>query len=122
MYGKTSGTLHGAGAGPARAAALYRQVLSAARGLLVLLPGRAARVLELAELADPGEEQARELAGWADPRATAYFFRSGPAVAGPPHTLPAGGRNAPSRTSWAGSARPGPDAGTVCRLTCGRSK
>ncbi|MFK0143186.1 hypothetical protein [Streptomyces murinus] len=77
VYGKTSGTLHGAGADLARAAALYGEALAAARELLVPLPGRAARVLELAALADPGEVQARELAGWADPRATAYFFRSG---------------------------------------------
>ncbi|MEO3978967.1 hypothetical protein [Streptomyces sp. CAU 1734] len=81
VYGKTSGTLHGAGADPARGAALYRQVLAAARELLVPLPGRAARVLELAALVDPGETEARKLAGWADPRATAYFFRSGPAPA-----------------------------------------
>jgi hypothetical protein len=80
-YGKTSRTLHGAGADPARAAALHGQVLSAARKLPVPLPGRAARVLELAELADPGEAKARELVGRADPRATAYFFRSGPAPA-----------------------------------------
>ncbi|MFJ3182343.1 hypothetical protein ACIPJN_28680 [Streptomyces sp. NPDC086796] len=81
VYGKTSGTLHGAGGDRARAAALYGEVLSAARELLVPLPGRAARVLELAELADPGEKDARELAGWADPRATQFFFRSGPAPA-----------------------------------------
>ncbi|MFE1189899.1 hypothetical protein [[Kitasatospora] papulosa] len=35
----------------------------------------------LAALAAPGEVEARELAGWADPRATGYFFRSGPAPA-----------------------------------------
>ncbi|MFJ4700463.1 hypothetical protein ACIP5N_22210 [Streptomyces sp. NPDC088768] len=81
VYGKTSGTLHGAGADPARAAVLYGEVLAAARELLVPLPGRAARVLQLAALADPGETEAIELAGWADPRATAYFFRSGPAPA-----------------------------------------
>ncbi|MFG2359707.1 hypothetical protein [Streptomyces sp. NPDC048521] len=44
------------------------------------LPGRAARVLEMAALKEPGEAEARELAGWADPRATAFFFRSGPAA------------------------------------------
>ncbi|MFK0142468.1 hypothetical protein [Streptomyces murinus] len=81
VYGKTSGTLHGAGADPARAAVLYGEVLAAVRELMVPLPGRAARVLELAALADPGETEAIELAGWADPRATAYFFRSGPAPA-----------------------------------------
>ncbi|MFE7485166.1 hypothetical protein [Streptomyces sp. NPDC057552] len=81
VYGKTSGTLHGAGADPARAAALYGEVLAAARELLVPLPGRAARVLQLAAFADPGRAEALELAGWADPRATAYFFRSGPAPA-----------------------------------------
>ncbi|WP_127455124.1 hypothetical protein [Streptomyces sp. B29(2018)] len=81
MYGKTSGALHGAGAGPARAGVLYGEVLAAARELLVPLPGRAARVLQLAALADPGETEVLELAGWADPRAEAYFFRSGPAPA-----------------------------------------
>jgi hypothetical protein len=48
--------------------------------LLVPLPGRAARVLQLAALKEPGEPEARELAGRADPRATAFFFRSGPAA------------------------------------------
>jgi hypothetical protein len=81
VYGKTSGTLHGNAADPARAASLYAEVLAAARELLVPLPGRAARVLELAALTGPGEKEARELAGWADPRAEAYFFRSGPAAA-----------------------------------------
>ncbi|MCX4783882.1 hypothetical protein [Streptomyces sp. NBC_01264] len=81
LYAKTSGTLHGGVADPARAAALYRQLLAATRQLLVPLPGRAARVLELAALKEPGEAEARELAGWADPRATRFFFRSGPAAA-----------------------------------------
>lgn len=81
VYGQTSGTLHGGAADPARAAAVYGQVLAAARELLVPLPGRAERVLELAALQDPGEKEARELAGWADPRATGFFFRSGPAAA-----------------------------------------
>lgn len=62
-------------------AAFYRQVLAVARELLVPLPGRAARVLELAALQDPGEKNAVELASWADPRATGYFFRSGPGPA-----------------------------------------
>ncbi|MFJ2218177.1 hypothetical protein ACIQVO_38250 [Streptomyces sp. NPDC101062] len=52
-----------------------------ARELLVPLPGRAARVLELAALNEPGQAEARELAGWADPRATGFFFGSGPAAA-----------------------------------------
>lgn len=81
VHGKASGTLHSGVADPARAAALYRQLLAAARELLVPLPGRAARVLELAALTVPSEEEARELAGWADPRATAFFFRSGLAAA-----------------------------------------
>ncbi|MFJ4700472.1 hypothetical protein ACIP5N_22165 [Streptomyces sp. NPDC088768] len=81
VYGKTSGTLHGGSANPAGAAALYRRVLAAARELLVPLPGRAARVLHLAALESPGPEHARELAGWADPRATAFFFGSAPAAA-----------------------------------------
>ncbi|MFD9461149.1 hypothetical protein [Streptomyces sp. NPDC060027] len=61
-----------------RAIVLYREILAAARELLVPLPGRAARVLELAALTHPGSVEAAELAGWADPRAS-YFFRSGPA-------------------------------------------
>ncbi|MEV5387251.1 hypothetical protein [Streptomyces sp. NPDC052721] len=63
VYGMTSGTLHGGVADPARAAALYRKLLAAARELLVPLPGRAARVLELAALKEPGEAQARERLG-----------------------------------------------------------
>ncbi|MFD8396369.1 hypothetical protein ACFV2N_46160 [Streptomyces sp. NPDC059680] len=81
LYSKTSGTLHGGVADPARAAAHYGKLLAAARELLVPLHGRAARVLELAALQEPGEQEARELAGWADPRATGFFFRSGPAAA-----------------------------------------
>ncbi|WP_031087892.1 hypothetical protein [Streptomyces sp. NRRL S-1831] len=81
VYGKTSGTLHGAAAEAGRAARLYTEVLAAARELLVPLPGRAARVLELTALTRPGPEHALELARWADPRATAFFFRSRPAPA-----------------------------------------
>lgn len=51
--GKASGTLRGAGADPARATALYGPVLAAGE-LLVPLPGRGTRVLELAALADRG--------------------------------------------------------------------
>ncbi|WP_274036210.1 hypothetical protein [Streptomyces sp. MMBL 11-1] len=46
------------------------------------LHGRAARVLELAALREPGGAEARELAGWADPRATAVLLRLRPAAAG----------------------------------------
>ncbi|MGW2035230.1 hypothetical protein [Streptomyces sp. NPDC001811] len=81
MNGKTSGTLHGAAAEVGRAARLYAEVLAAARELLVPLPGRAARVLELTALIRPGSEHVLELARWADPRATAFFFRSRPASA-----------------------------------------
>ncbi|MGW2722412.1 hypothetical protein [Streptomyces sp. NPDC001492] len=81
IYGAASGILHGRSAGPGEAAALYTDILGAARNLLVPLPARAARVLELAALQHPGEAEARELAGWADPRATGYFLRSGPAAA-----------------------------------------
>ncbi|MGW2713465.1 hypothetical protein ACWC4J_31470 [Streptomyces sp. NPDC001356] len=81
MNGKTSGTLHGAAAEVGRAARLYAEVLAAARELLVPLPGRAARVLELTALIRPGPEHVLELARWADPRATAFFFRSRPASA-----------------------------------------
>ncbi|WP_405834237.1 hypothetical protein [Streptomyces sp. NBC_00105] len=45
------------------------------------LPRRAARVLEPAALAAPGEKEAREPGGWMDPRATGFFFRSAPAAA-----------------------------------------
>lgn len=81
VYGRASGTLHGGEADAAGAAGTYRDVLLLARELLVPLPGRAARVLELAALEAPGEAEARELAGWADPRATRWFFGSGPAAA-----------------------------------------
>jgi hypothetical protein len=53
----------------ARAAALCQQLLAAVRELLVPLPGRAARVLELTALKEQGEAQERELVDWADPRA-----------------------------------------------------
>ncbi|MEU4077729.1 hypothetical protein [Streptomyces venezuelae] len=78
VYGRTSGTLHGGEADLAGAAGVYREVLLLARELLVPLHGRAARVLELAALKEPGTAEARELAGWADPRATAFFFGSAP--------------------------------------------
>ncbi|KOU10334.1 hypothetical protein ADK87_03785 [Streptomyces sp. NRRL F-4711] len=81
VYGRTSGTLHGGEADLAGATGVYREVLLLARELLVPLPGRAARVLELAALKAPGQAQARELAGWADPRATEFFFGSAPAAA-----------------------------------------
>nr|WP_181411994.1 hypothetical protein [Streptomyces sp. F12] len=79
VYGLASGILHGRAAGPDDAVLLYTELLGAARELLVPLPDRAARVLELAALTQPGAEEAAELARWADPRATDYFFRSGPA-------------------------------------------
>jgi hypothetical protein len=80
-YSATSGTLHGRPAVEGRAVVLYREVLAAAHQLLVPLPDRAARVLELAAVQGPGAAEAAELAGWADLRATDYFFRSGPAPA-----------------------------------------
>ncbi|MFJ8902960.1 hypothetical protein [Streptomyces sp. NPDC102370] len=81
VYGVASGILHGRAAHDGEAAVLYADILAAARELLVPLPGRAARVLELVALEHPGVAEAKELAGWADPRATDYFFRSGPATA-----------------------------------------
>ncbi len=81
LYSKASGTLHGAGAEEDRPARLYTELLHVARELLVPLPGRAARVLELAALTDPGPHDAADLARWTDPRAEAFFFRSGPAPA-----------------------------------------
>ncbi|MFD4605676.1 hypothetical protein ACFWPQ_47660 [Streptomyces sp. NPDC058464] len=69
IYRTASGILHGRSAGPSEAATLYTDILGAARNLLVPLPARAARVLELAALQHPGEAEARELASWADPRA-----------------------------------------------------
>jgi hypothetical protein len=80
IYAVASGILHGRSAGPGEAVLLYAELLGAARELLVPLPDRAARVLELAALQAPGASEARELAGWADPRAEAYFFGSGPAT------------------------------------------
>ncbi|MFI7089635.1 hypothetical protein ACIBUR_39375 [Streptomyces anulatus] len=80
VYGAASEILHGRSARPGEAAALYEDTLVAARNLLVPLPARAARVLELAALEDPGAAEARELAGWTDPRAEGYFFRSRPAT------------------------------------------
>ncbi len=79
VYGLASGILHGRSAGPDDVILLYTELLHAARELLVPLPERAARVLELTALKNPGAAEAAELARWADPRAEAYFFRSGPA-------------------------------------------
>ncbi|MEV7889902.1 hypothetical protein ACWD3I_24930 [Streptomyces sp. NPDC002817] len=81
VYGVASGILHGRAAHAGEAAVLYADVLGAARNLLVPLADRAARVLELVALQHPGVVEAKELAGWADPRAEGYFFRSGPATA-----------------------------------------
>ncbi|MDW6058146.1 hypothetical protein SAZ11_08590 [Streptomyces sp. FXJ1.4098] len=71
VHGETSGTLHG-GADLARAASSYAEVPPVAWELLALRPGRAMRDLELAALSNPGEREARELAGWADPRVSAW--------------------------------------------------
>ncbi|WP_279617143.1 hypothetical protein [Streptomyces regalis] len=79
VYGVASGILHGSAAGPGEAVQLYADLLGAAHQLLVPLPDRAARVLELAALTQPGAAEAAELARWSDPRATDYFFRCGPA-------------------------------------------
>ncbi|MEW2259701.1 hypothetical protein [Streptomyces sp. NPDC047869] len=81
VYGVASGILHGRAAHVGEAAVLYADILGAARNLLVPLPDRAARVLELVALQHPEATEAKELAGWADPRATDFFFRSGPATA-----------------------------------------
>ncbi|MFD9038682.1 hypothetical protein [Streptomyces bottropensis] len=81
VYGVASGILHGRAAHPGEAAVLYADILGAARELLVPLADRAARVLELVAFQHPGAAEAKELAGWADPRAEAHFFRSGPATA-----------------------------------------
>ncbi|MFI7236966.1 hypothetical protein [Streptomyces cyaneofuscatus] len=81
LYSTASGTLHGAGAEEDRPTQLYTELLHATRELLVPLPGRAPRVLELTALTDPGPHDAAELARWTDPRAEAFFFRSGPAPA-----------------------------------------
>lgn len=81
LYRTASGTLHGRAAEEGRASRLYIEVLQMARELLVPLPERAARVLQLTALPQPGPEHARELARWADPRATAHFYRSRPAPA-----------------------------------------
>ncbi|MFJ6438710.1 hypothetical protein [Streptomyces sp. NPDC091416] len=79
VYGLASGILHGRSAGPGDARLLYTELLGAARELLVPLPERAARVLQLAALQGPGEAEAAELVRWWDRRAVDYFFRSGPA-------------------------------------------
>ncbi|MFD7859038.1 hypothetical protein ACFV6B_32855 [Streptomyces microflavus] len=81
VYSNASATLHGSGTEQSRPARLYTELLDLARELLVPLPGRAARVLELAALTDPGPHDAAELARWTDPRAEAYFFRSAPSPA-----------------------------------------
>ncbi|WP_405429650.1 hypothetical protein [Streptomyces anulatus] len=81
VYSKASATLHGSGTEQSRPAHLYIELLHLTRELLVPLPGRAARVLELAALTDPGPHDAAELARWTDPRAEAFFFRSDPSPA-----------------------------------------
>ncbi|WP_232792165.1 hypothetical protein [Actinacidiphila yeochonensis] len=79
VYGLASGILHGRAAGPGDAVLLYTELLGAARELLVPLPERAARVLQLAALQGPGAADAAELARWWDLRAVDFFFRSEPA-------------------------------------------
>ncbi|MEU5137020.1 hypothetical protein [Streptomyces californicus] len=81
LYSTASGTLHGASAEEDRPTHLYTELLNAAHELLVPLPGRAARVLELAALTDPGPHDAAALARWTDPRAEAFFFGSAPSPA-----------------------------------------
>jgi hypothetical protein len=74
VYGKTAGTLHGGAAAPARAAGVYREVLSLTRELLVAhCP---ARVLELSGL---GAAEAREVAGPASRHRMVVRLRSGDA-------------------------------------------
>lgn len=79
IYGMASGVLHGRAAGPEAVLDLYTELLGAARELLVPLPERAARILELTALPQPCAAEAAELARWADPRAIDHFFRSAPA-------------------------------------------
>ncbi|MFF8994498.1 hypothetical protein ACF09H_32160 [Streptomyces sp. NPDC014983] len=81
VYGRTSGTLHGGQADLAGAAGVYRDVLLLAWELLAPLPDRAVRIRELAALDEPGAGEARELARWADPRTTRWFFCSRQAAA-----------------------------------------
>ncbi|MCX4550395.1 hypothetical protein [Streptomyces sp. NBC_01500] len=81
IYGVASRILHGRAAAPGEAVHLYTDLLGAARNLLVPLHDRAERILQLAALAEPGEKEAREIADWADARATWFFFGSGPAPA-----------------------------------------
>lgn len=79
LYGPTSNVLHGSAS--QQAAARYQHVVSLAREVLVPLHGRAEQILELAEQPESTAEDAAVLAGWADPRATRYFFLSRPAAA-----------------------------------------
>ncbi|UGQ11073.1 hypothetical protein LO772_30400 [Yinghuangia sp. ASG 101] len=81
IYGVASRILHGRAAAPGEAVHLYTDLLDAARNLLVPLRDRAERILQLAALAEPSEKEALEIANWADPRATWFFFGSGPAPA-----------------------------------------
>ena len=79
LYGATSNVLHGSAS--QQAAARYQHVVRLAREVFVPLPGRAEQILELAERQEPTAQDAAQLAEWADPRATRYFFLSRPAAA-----------------------------------------
>ncbi|MFH0246340.1 hypothetical protein ACGRHY_28865 [Streptomyces sp. HK10] len=81
LYGSASTVLHGTGSDLDRAAGRYGRLLAAAREVFVPLPGRAEEVLALTGLEQPTRADAQTLSGWADPRATSYFFRSRPSAA-----------------------------------------
>ncbi|MEY9839497.1 hypothetical protein [Streptacidiphilus sp. EB103A] len=80
-FSSSSATLHGHQANRSDVVDRYHDVLELARQVFVPLPGRAARILELAALTRPAQADANELAGWHDARATTYFFLSRPSWA-----------------------------------------
>ncbi|MGW5928788.1 hypothetical protein ACWF2L_21440 [Streptomyces anulatus] len=76
-----SGILHGGAATTGEAVQQYTELQRAARNLMVPLLARAPRILELAALTTLEKREAREIASWTDPRATWFFFNSGPTPA-----------------------------------------
>ncbi|MEU0815203.1 hypothetical protein [Streptomyces mirabilis] len=74
LYGRASGVLHGSTVTAAEARSLFEELVLAATQVFVALPERSERIRELAALPQPSLDDAAEVAGWVDPRATEYFF------------------------------------------------
>ncbi|MFF7953701.1 hypothetical protein [Streptomyces griseorubiginosus] len=81
FYQDANVTVHGASADTELAAATLRKIIAAIEQLFVGLPDRAARLLELVDLAHPTQAEADEVARITDPRANSYFFEKATSAA-----------------------------------------